>query len=241
MRRMEISMENRKRNELAICYKLLKYTMNAKMSIVSIIIFITVGILFELLTVFAGNRISFQTWLDYGALFLFTAAIYPAQLIYSMDMSGMVQSSPYKKKIQTLFPAFLSLPSNLTAMVFLLLIRGLGAQLRPDKASQLWMGMFFNGILLLFMNLMTVLIYKFYVITIVLFAVACGALASVWSVQPFMRDLLGWENVISPPFVILFCLTMVFVGILIQYFLARAIYKYPFSKRAFGRVESRFM
>lgn len=234
-------MENRKRNELTTCFKLLRYTMNAKMSIVSIIIFITVGTLFELLTVFAGNRISFQTWLDYGALFLFTAAMYPAQLIYSMDMSGMVQSSAYKKKIQTLFPAILSFMSNLTAMVFLLLIRGLGAQLRPDKASQLWTGMFFNGILLLLMNMMTVLIYKFYVVTIVLFAVACGALASMWSVQPFLGDIVGRETVISSPFVILFCLTMVFVGIIIQYFLARAIYKFPFSKRAFGRVESKFM
>ena len=215
--------------------------MNPKMTIVSIIIFISVGTLFELLTVFAGNRISFQTWLDYGALFLFTAAMYPAQLIYSMDMSSMVQSSAYKKKIQTLFPAILSFTFNLTIMVFLLLIRGLGAQLRPDKMLQIWTGMFFNGILLLFMNLMTVLIYKFYVLTMVLFAAACGALASVWSVQPFMRDIVGWESVISAPFVILFCLVMVFVGILIQYFLARAIYKHPFSKRAFGRVESRFV
>ena len=234
-------MESRKRNELTTCFKLLKYTMNVKMSIVSIIIFIAVGILFELLTVFAGNRISFQTWLDYGALFLFTAAMYPAQLIYSMDMSGMVQSSAYKKKIQTLFPAILSFMSNLTAMVFLLLIRGLGTQLRPDMVSQLWTGMFFNGILLLFMNLMTVLIYKFYVVTIVLFAVACGVLASMWSIQPFIGDIAGWEIVMSAPFVILFCLTMVFVGILIQYFLARAIYKHPFSKRAFGRVESKFV
>ena len=226
-----------KRNELKICFRLLKYTMNVKMSIVSITIFTVIGTLSELVTVFAGNRISFQTWLDYGALFLFTAAIYPAQLIYSMDMCGMVQSSAYKKKIQTLFPAILSLASNLTAVVFLLLIRGLGARLRPDIASQLWTGMFFNGILLLFMNMMTVLIYKFYVITIVLFAVACGALASAWSVQPTM----GWELTISAPFVILFCLAMVFVGNLIQYFLAKAIYKQPFSKRAFGRVESRFI
>ena len=218
---MGINMENRKRNELTICFRLLKYTMNVKMSIVSVIIFIVGGTLFELVTVFAGNRITFQTWLDYGALFLFTAAIYPAQLIYSMDMSSMVQSSAYKKKIQTLFPAILSFMSNLTVMAFLLLIRGLGAQLRPDIASQLWTGMFFNGMLLLFMNMMTVLIYKFYVLTIAAFAVGCGALASVWSVQSVM----GREIAILAPFVILFCLAMVFVGILIQYFLAKAIYK----------------
>ena len=234
-------MENRKRNELMTCFKLLKYTMNAKMSIATISIFFAVGTLFELVTVFAGNRITFQTWLDYGALFLFTAAIYPAQLTYSMDMSSMVQSSAYKKKIQTLFPAILSCMSNLTVMAFLLLIRRLGAQLQPDRVLQIWTGMFFNGILLLFMNMMTVLIYKFYVVTIVLFAIVCGALASAWSVRPFMGDIVGWEIVISAPFIILFCLTMVFVGNLIQYFLAKAIYKHPFSKRAFGRVESRFM
>ena len=215
---MGINMENRKGNELTTCFKLLKYTMNAKMSIATISIFFAVGTLFELVTVFVGNRIIFQTWLDYGALFLFTAAMYPAQLIYSMDMSGMVQSSAYKKKIQTLFPAILSFMSNLTVMVFLLLIRGLGALLRPDMASQIWTGMFFNGILLLFMNMMTVLIYKFYVITIAAFAAGCGALAYMWSVQPFIGDIAGWKIIVLTSFVIPFCIAMVFVGILIQYF-----------------------
>lgn len=115
------------------CVRLMKYGMSAKQCFGTMILFMVIGIAFEMVTVLGVDAYPFG-WLDFGALFLYSAAMYPAQILMTLDISGMVQASPYKKQIQTGAMSLASLCGNLAALVILLLVRGLGACMAPERA-----------------------------------------------------------------------------------------------------------
>lgn len=68
--------------------QLMRYGFQAKLQVVSMVVFLVVGIVMELVT--KGTY-----WL--GAYFIIIAPIYFSQLLYGLGMSGIVASSPYKK------------------------------------------------------------------------------------------------------------------------------------------------
>ena len=88
------------KEQLSKGWKLRGYGLGVKTQRAFCIIFLIVGTLFKLSpleTEYMG--------IDVGAVFLFCSAMFPAQLVMSLDMSQMVQASPYKKKLQTSIPA----------------------------------------------------------------------------------------------------------------------------------------
>lgn len=216
--------------------KLIKYGMSAKQSFGTMILFMVIGTAFELMAVLGVNNSTNTFWIDFGALFLYSAAMYPAQILMTLDISGMVQASCYKKRIQTSAMSLASLCGNLGALAILLLIRALSACIMPERAYLIWDSLPAVGILGLSLSIMAALMYKFYILSIIVLAGIFGTFSSLIGYQNFMgmEAAPGILRGMPLPAAIAFCIVMILLGNGIQYLVARAIYKRPFSKGAFG-------
>lgn len=230
-------MKTDKRKDIITCVGLTKYGMNAKMCFAIMILFVVIGIAFELMYVLGAEVIIWSGAFDFGALFLYSAAMYPAQILMSLDLCGMVQASPLKRTIQTGGMAFASLCSNLVALAILLLVRGLAACLMPsERAAFVWADLPVVGIMGLALSIMGGLMYKFYVLSILVMAVAILTLGfgGPWSRMVQSGSPLMPDGGMPFPLAVVLCIIMICLGNLLQYFIARGLYRRPFSRGAFG-------
>lgn len=229
-----LDMKKNKWKDVITCISLTKCGMSAKQTFGTMILFVVIGIAFEMMLVLGVRNRIISLWSDFGALFLYCAAMYPGQLLMTLDISGMVQASRYKKVIQTSAVSFVSLCGNLGALAILLLVRVLGAHIMPERADLIWGTLPIVGIMGLGLSIMGVLMYKFYIVSILVLTGVYGLSGGLMGYQNGM----GMEGGILPamplPAAIAFCIAMIFLGCGIQYLTARAIYKRPFSKLAFG-------
>ncbi len=228
-------MKRNKGKDIIKCMRLIKYGMSVKQSIGTMILFILIGIAMEMVTVLGAGGLFLNGGLDFGAVFLYSATLVPAQILMTLDISGMVQASPYKRKIQTGAMSFASLCGNLAAMLILLLIRGLGACIMPENASLIWSTLPVIGVMGFGLSIMGALMYKFYILSIIVLAGVFGTLGGMIRYQGRMEmDVPGILTGMTLPAAIVFCFAMIFLGNGIQYLVVRAIYKRPFSRGAFG-------
>jgi len=229
-------MKEKKWENLITCVRLMKYGMSAKQCFGTMILFMVIGIVMEMLTVLGAGGLVWNTTLDFGAIFLYSAAMYPAQVLMSLDISGLVQASPYKKRIQTGAMSFASLCGNLAAMVILLLLRALGAYMAPERAPLIWGTLPAIGIAGFALSIMGALMYKFYVLSVIALAVIFGTFGGMirYQEETGIENAAGILSGMSLPAAIAFCFAIIFLGNAIQYLVARALYKRPFSKGAFG-------
>lgn len=229
-------MDRNKWKDIITCVRLIKYGMNVKSSLGAMLLFTAVGIAFEIMHMLGLEEYRNMVGIDFGALFLYSAAMYPAQILMTLDISGMVQASPYKKRIQTSVMSFTSLCGNLAALAIMLLVRGLGAFVMPQRAALIWHDLPVIGLMGLGLSIMGALLYKFYILSIIVLAVVFGSAGSWMAIAENM----GMETGMNPmgnmslPAAIAFCVVMILLGNGIQYLIARMIYKRPYSKGAFG-------
>lgn len=229
-------MDRNKWKDIITCVRLMRYGMDVKRCLGAMILFIVVGIAFEIMHMLGMEEYRNMVGIDFGALFLYSAAMYPAQILMSLDLSGMVQASPHKKRIQTSVMSFISLCGNLTALAIVLLARGLGAFAMPQGAALIWHDLPVVGLMGLGLSIMGAILYKFYILGIIVLAVTFGGAGSWMAIAENMGMGIGMNlpGGMSLPAAIAFCVVMILLGNGIQYLIARMIYKRPYSKGAFG-------
>lgn len=229
-------MKENKWKNIITCVRLIKYGMNAKQCLGAMLLFTVIGIAFEIMNLLGTEAYSNMLVFDFGVVFLYSAAMYPAQILMSLDISGMVQASPYKRRIQTDTAAFTSLCGNLAALAITLLVYGLAACAMPQRAALIWSGLPAIGFTGLVLSIMGALLYKFYILSIVVLAVMFGGIGSWISIGRNMglESGLNLLGSLPLPAAIAFCAALILLGNGLQYLILRAVYKRPFSKGAFG-------
>ena len=220
-------MEKSIKKEMIPVYKLLKIAPNAKMSIIVMITYLVLGCAMSIQYTITDNVLGL--YLDYGAILLYATALFPAQLLFGICNSKMVRSAACAKRLQTSAPACLTFACNLTVMFLLLAIRVVAANVMPNQAEKIWNNLLPDGILCILMNIMAVMLYKYYVPTMIVFIMSIVLVNSRGIITEN-----GLAKTLPVPVVIVFCLAAVFLGAGIQYLLSLALYKRPFSRLAFG-------
>lgn len=232
---MDVNMKNKRKN-IITCVKLMKYGMNVKSSMGTMLLFMVIGIAFEFMNTLGMVGYRNALWMDFGALFLYSAAMYPAQVLMTLDISGMVQASPYKRRIQTSAMSLVSLCGNLAAFMIILLVRWVSACIMPQKAVLIWSTLPAIGLMGLGLSIMGALMYKFYILSIIVLAVIFGSAGGFINIAGSTEAGAG-QNIpggVPLPAAIALCVVLILLGNGIQYLITRMIYKRPFSKGAFG-------
>lgn len=205
--------------QIKMSIKLLRYTFGIKTCIALGGIFLLCGVAISLLP--EGLGLS-------GSFVLVATGMWSTQLFYSLGVSGLVQSSPYKKAIQTSMPALISFFSLLGSYVVILLLRlpklgTAGAEMQQDTALDL----ISSGLLIVIIMLYTGIAYKFFVAATVLFFVTFLGIMFVESAYLVFTP-------VMPPVGIAAAIGFleIVVGALLQYGMSLLVYKYPMAKRA---------
>ena len=220
------------KEQLSKGWKLRGYGLGAKTQRAFCIIFLIVGTLFKLSpleTEYMG--------IDVGAVFLFSSAMFPAQLVMSLNMSQMVQASPYKKKLQTSIPAKMTTAGVMIMLGWSIFLQVISCMISGKNFADQGVKLLMTGMWAFVILLFTGVCYKFFVISmIIMYILVIGAGLLVGIVQFLIP-----KGFIHPLVAMVADIVLVLTGGVIQYGLMKLFYKFPLSKAAFGAAAKRGM
>ena len=228
-------------NEMKKMWKLVPYGLSLKITIAVSVVVAIAGILIEFFELNYGVPAgeSGATLFDFGALMIGPGCFLPSQMVLSMDVSKLAQTSPQGKKLQTSGAALL-LGASFFLMITLLLLMRIGFGLaNPEYMAEYLKGMFGIGVVTLFLMVYTVFLFKFFwasFIVLYIFFFAAG-----FSSGANMFSLFSVSLPMSPAAAITLCYVMLLLGVIGYYALTCVFYKRPFSKNAFGAINRKCM
>lgn len=220
--------------DLVKYFKMMKYALQAKMIFILAIIFFVLGILFEFGD-FSGHSSSYSL----ASLYLALTAMYFYQLVFSTTVSKLVQSSPMKKKLQTVGPTAVTLITSLftfTVYVVIRLIR-ITPQFLEDNGTtyaNTYSTILFMAVWYFLFSAYMSISYKSYIISIVIVAVSVIAILVFGSTTDIFINitdklLIGGSN---PVLLIAVSLGIILIGSLVGYIISLLLYKKPISDMA---------
>ena len=221
------------KEQLSKGWKLRGYGLGVKTQRAFCIIFLIAGTLLKLFPLETEYMA-----IDVGAVFLFCSAMFPAQMVMSLDMSQMVQASPYKKKLQTSIPAKMTTVGILIMFGWSMFLQVISCMISGKNFADQGVKLLMTGMWAFVILLFTGICYKFFVVSMIvmyIFIFGAGMLLEI-GLHFFIP-----KGFIHPLVAIVEDIALILIGGVIQYGLMRLFYKYPLSKAAFGAAIRREM
>ena len=221
------------KEQLSKGWKLSGYGLGVKTQRAFFIIFLIAGTLLKLFPVETEYMA-----IDVGAVFLFCSAMFPAQLVMSLDMSQMGQVSPYKKKLQISIPAKMTTAGVMIMLGWSIFLQVISCMISGKNFADQGVKLLMTGMWAFVILLFTGVCYKFFVVSmIVMYIFIFGAGMPLEIGLHFFIP----KGFIHPLVAIVADIVLVLTGGVIQYGLMKLFYKFPLSKAAFGAAAKRGM
>ena len=216
-------------NDLKLAFKIIPYGLNFKGNIFSFLLFFVLGLVMEISTPDMGL----------GGLYVGMGSLLVVQLIHSVCVSTMVQTSPYKKRLQTVIPSIIGGGYLLIANTVTMIAKWIGFQHNNNVGYGIRFegeGAFSNAVVLSSCMMIVVMLYMgvalkcFWPATVIFFIVFVGLYAiTIVSVTR------GGVSVVALPVEVAIVLSYVaiLIGTLCMYWIFKAMYKMEYSKITF--------
>lgn len=213
--------------QIKLGLKLVKYGLSFKMQIALAILFC----LFGLITEYVSRSSNLL-----GGFYILISAMFVIQLVISMDISLLVQTSPYKKKLQTSMPVLACVPIMLGAYTVEVLIKGYFLYFHPEISADAGQQASIKGglegvIVLLFVTAIYMgFCFKYFAAAMIGLFVVVLPISIVFQ-MPFLVNFIG-----QLPFgwIVLAGYILIPLGEFLAYQLSRLLYKKDLSRYAFG-------
>ena len=203
--------------DIKLGFKLLRYGYKLKLNVIMLVFFAIFGIASEIFS--KGTSII-------GGVYFMMSGMFTFQLIMSMDVSELIQSTSLKKKLQIYIPVLAS-----TVIIFVV-ERVVLIQMGVADKTQIIYTLFMLDVILLITYLYTSICYKYFVLGFILFMVAFMAAFMALDNTAFM----GFADTIAAlglPVIALFGYIAIFVGGALEILIGELLYKKPLSEFAF--------
>lgn len=205
--------------DIKLGFKLLKYGYKLKLNVIMLVFFAIFGIASEIFS--KGTSII-------GGVYFMMSGMFTFQLIMSMDVSELIQSTSLKKKLQIYIPVLASTVINLILFTIFVVERVVLIQMGVADKTQIIYTLFMLDVILLITYLYTSICYKYFVLGFILFMVMFMALDN----SAFM----GFADTIAAlglPVVALLGYIAIFAGGAFEILIGELLYKKPLSEFAF--------
>lgn len=201
----------------------MKYGYRIKMNVIFMLVILVIGIIVEI----TSEGTSFL-----GGFYLMMTGMFAYQLIMSMDISEMVQTSAMKRRLQVELPVVASTVVYLAAYTFLLVERVILIYQNPQGKEEALYTLFTIVLMMVTIYIFTAICYKYFVAGFILFlilfiGVDTGAVI-LWNngIGAWLCQIgLGWLAVLG--------YAVVLLGGGIEYLLGSLLYRKPLSEFAF--------
>ncbi len=202
-------------------YKCIQYAHGRRSNGILMIIFLLISLLF------------FVMWPDtiFGGYMLMCASLMPTQMLSSLNVSSLVQSSPVRKKMQTLIPAVFTCGNVLIMYLISVLIHGITVLIKPETTGSVCISVILETAVMAIMMIYLAVAYKYFITSIAAFLI-------IYSILFSEADILKIDPGFFPPgsaafpLTALSCLAILLAGGFLQYLFSLLVYKAPMSKMA---------
>ncbi|MGN0353228.1 MAG: hypothetical protein ACI4ES_16430 [Roseburia sp.] len=206
--------------QLKMGFKLMKYAYGLKSCLIAGAFFMVLGILQEYFWEI-GNQAT-------GALFILITAMWPLQLLYSINAANVTQASPCKKKIQTSVSAITGFVSFLLMYLVVLGIFWMKYKTQTITEEQAVMRLIMLNIsIVVLMIYMAVALKYFWVSTVVFLIVFMATTFGFQIVSYNCPECFGGISIEAAS---LMGVAAVVLGTFLQYGISILLYKKPVSK-----------
>lgn len=207
--------------DLKTGFKLMKYGAQYKQTIFSVLLIFVLGVIFEIM--FHGTNFV-------GSFYLLLLSVFPMQLVFSTDVSTMIQTTNMKRKIQITIPVTMNAILMTVAYVIIAIIRVIEINQYPDESGMMINNLLFLGFIsFLFLGYMGVAFKHFLVSMIVFMVVFMGTYTPLMVFFEFHPS-----AIVSLPVALIVGYVFIVLGLALQYVFLRVFYKHEMSKYAFG-------
>lgn len=235
-------------NDLKRAWKLIPFGISKTFILVCMVVFVVLGIGFEVAAALDAisfrKGVGFTSSIDIGAVLLFCTAMFPGQLLSSLDVSLIAQSSSLKKKLQVKLTCLMTLVGNVAVMAVIILIRLAVAARMPENFPEIMAALPSIALMGLLLTVYAGMIYKFFLLSMLLLYAAMMGLGIYTGISLAMSSELPsaeWLQALSVTVTIPLSFVLLAVGTGLQYLITNALYKRPFSKNAFGSAGRKLM
>lgn len=218
-------------NDLKLGFKLLKHSMQFKMSIIIGCLFMIIGLIFDITSLSMTSPVI-------SVYYLFGMA-FTSQLVSNLSASQMVQSSPYKKRLQTTIITMMCVCIELITMTMMLGIKAIQYYGQEDMQICVIDSILIVSMSILVFNLYMTMATKFYwSATVVFFLTYFGLFGIIMRRQYEMafQGILG-ELAILPQIsfvtAVAICYGAILLGGILMYVISNLLYKREYSKMMF--------
>lgn len=207
--------------DLKTGFKLMKYGAQYKSTMVSILIIAIAAVVFEI----TSHGTNFL-----GAFYFLLLGIFPMQLIFSTDVSTMIQTTKMKRKIQITIPITVNAILMTVCFVAIAIIRAVEISKYPEDAPVM-----INSLIMLGITSMLFLAYMGAAFKHFIASMAIFMVLFMGSYIPlFVWASMAKKAIVSLPVALIICYIFIVIGLVLQYVFLRLFYKHQMSKYAFG-------
>jgi hypothetical protein len=220
----ELKKEYRMKNQIKIGIKLWKHGLCCKTNIATAILFLLIGLAMEL-----------SSWESsyLGGFYLVLSPMIIAHLIISTDVSTMVQTSPYKKKIQTSMPVLVCTPGMLAAYTVVVLFSWHRLHVLPggdiEGAAAVRSHLISVIVLLFFAAVYMGVCYKYFLVSVLLLTAILVPLIVISQYTAYV-----WADGMPTAAIVAFGYLAILAGQFLSYLCSCLFYKKELSRNAFG-------
>lgn len=203
--------------------KCMKYCHNLKINLICMGIMLMVALMYIIMDISRGV----------GFYMILVLTMYPAQFLYTVCGSQLVQSSPYKKALMTSLPVMTTLCGSAAVYLLMAAVDAVQIMMKPESAVQYIFEILIGGIVILVMNVYVGLVFKYFLASMILLCVSLvGFFRNLRIIGPHISHiaLAVSRCPLSAAIAAGLCLTL--LGSLLQYGISLLVYKKPISKRA---------
>lgn len=217
--------------QIKIGLKLLRYSHGVRLSISIAAVLVMFAMAIEFVPVFKYSRIL-------GDYLILANGMWLIQLLYSINFASLVQTSRWKKKLQTSVPAIVGFSGYALSYLFIIIIKlpgfvGADAGQRADISAMLFMDAVIGAGMMIYSGMA----YKFFIPSTIIFFVMFYrwyySTGSGMSNMPQI-DLPVWEAAGAGYLILV-------AGAMLQYGMTRLLYRFPLDKRGQGRGLHKYM
>lgn len=204
-------------------FKLLKYSYKCKMNLILLALFTVIGLVIEISS--HGTNML-------GGFYFMLSGMYAYQMIVSMDISGMVQSSAMKKRIQINLPVFVSTVLYIILYTVLVIERVILVHVNPQDKDMLMFNLFTIVMMLFIVFIFSAICYKYFVAGFIIFLVL--VMGTTFGLNEICMSS-GYEFICNMGFgtFIIIGYAVILAGGAIEYLIGKLLYRKPLSEFAF--------
>lgn len=206
--------------------RLLKYGFGVKANMFFAGLFLAVGICALLFIPVNG------TWMIY----MMASAAYLVQILSSLQVTAIANSSPRRKALHTKIPVLISLPFYLLLYVAGCLVELWMLHIGRRQEQEVAQSVIMAGLIMVLFMIYVGGAFKYFVASVVM---ACTVILFIIFGGNIIFEILEPHIPIGPA--LLFGLAAVLLGAILQYLLSLLLYRYPASKAAQMRQLQKYM